>query len=166
MNLDVNLSATQLAILTLLRSEDIKGTKYSPIPGKTHIVKELFAIRKTDLGADLLSELKFEPDNYGPFDETIFAALDGLRDAEYVVFDSSSTNYVKISLTDKGKESSDMFWNILKDDIKSLFKYVKINYNHLSSEKLLERIYSAYPEMTVNSISKVAKKYRPNEPVL
>ena len=166
MNIDVNLSATQLAILTLLRSEDIKGKKYTPIPGMTHLVKELFVIQKTDLGANLLSELKFEPDNYGPFDETIFAALDGLKDAEYVDFNSSSTSYIKISLTEKGKESSDMFWNRLKDDIKSQFKYVKINYNHLSSEKLLERIYSAYPEMTVNSISKVAKKYRLKESVL
>ncbi|MCG7847844.1 MAG: hypothetical protein MIO93_01505 [ANME-2 cluster archaeon] len=166
MNLDFDLSATQLAILTLLRSEDIKGKKYTPIPGMTHLVKELFVIQKTDLGANLLSDLKFEPDNYGPFDETIFAALDGLKDAKYVNLNSSSTSYIKISLTEKGKELSDMFWNRLKDDIKSQFKYVKINYNHLSSEKLLERIYSAYPEMTVNSISKVAKKYRPKESVL
>ena len=159
----VNLSPSQLAILVLLRAEDIKGNEYSAIPGKTHLVKELFAVQKTTIGEKLLPDLKFEPDNFGPFDETIYAALDSLRDAGFVTFDTSSNNYVKINLTDKGKEISDYFWKKLKDDVKSIFKYVKINFNHLSSENVLEKIYAAYPELTVNSLSKVANKYRPKK---
>jgi DNA-binding PadR family transcriptional regulator len=163
MTVKINLTPTQLAILVLLRAEDIKGNAYSAIPGKTHLVKEIFAIQKTAIGEKLLPELKFEPDNYGPFDETIYAALDGLKDAGFVTFDSTSNNYVKIALTEKGKETSDHFWKKLKDEVKSIFKYVKINFNHLSSENVLEKIYAAYPELTVNSLSKVADKYRPKK---
>ncbi|MEI7501502.1 MAG: hypothetical protein WCK84_13770 [Bacteroidota bacterium] len=158
----VNLSPTQLAIVVLLRAEDIKGNEYSAIPGKTHLVKELFAVQKTTIGEKLLTDLKFEADNFGPFDETIYAALDSLRDAGFVTFDSTS-GYVKINLTNKGKETSDYFWKKLKDDVKSIFKYVKINFNHLTSENVLEKIYAAYPELTINSISKVAEKYRPKK---
>jgi DNA-binding PadR family transcriptional regulator len=158
-----NFTPTQLAILVLLRAEDIKGNEYSAIPGKTHLVKELFAVQKTALGEKLLPDLKFEADNFGPFDETIYAALDSLRDAGFVTFDSSSSSYVKINLTNKGKETSDYFWKKLKDEVKSIFKYVKINFNHLSSENVLEKIYASYPELTVNSLSKVAEKYRPRK---
>ena len=143
----INLSPTQLAILVLLRAEDIKGKAYSAIPGKTHLVKELFAVQKSTIGEKLLPDLKFEADNFGPFDETIYAALDSLRDAGFVTFDPSSSNYVKINLTDKGIETSDYFWKKLKDEVKSIFKYVKINFNHLSSENVLEKIYASYPEI-------------------
>jgi hypothetical protein len=163
MTTKINLSPTQLAILVLLHAEDIKGNAYSAIPGKTHLVKELFAVQKSTIGEKLLPDLKFEADNFGPYDETIYAALDSLRDAGYVTFDPSSSNYVKINLTDKGIETSDYFWKKLKDEVKSIFKYVKINFNHLSSENVLEKIYASYPELTVNSISKVADKYRPKK---
>jgi DNA-binding PadR family transcriptional regulator len=162
---NLELSPVQLAIIVLLRSEDIKGNKYSPIPGKTHLIKELFAICKTELGEKILKDLKFEPDNFGPFDESIYAALDNLKEAGYVEFDPASSHYVKISLTKKGRQESDNVWKVIKDDIKFLFTYVKTNYNHLSSQKLLEKIYSAYPEMAVFSKSKIAEKYRPKESI-
>jgi len=152
---------TQMAILILLKTEDKNGELYSPIPGRIHLVKELFSISQTDLGKKLLPELKFEPDNFGPFDETIFAALEGLRDGGFVIFDTSSPNNSKILLNKKGIETSDLLWNKVKDDIKILFTYTKKNFNHLSSTRVLDKIYSAYPEMTVNSQSKVAEKYRP-----
>jgi len=163
MNIQINLSPTQLAILVLLRAEDIKGNEYSAIPGKTHLVKELFAVQRSNIGEKLLPDLKFEADNFGPFDETIYAALDSLRDAGFVTFDPSSNNYIKIALTNKGEKTADYFWKKLKDEVKSIFKYVKINFNHLSSENVLEKIYASYPELTVNSLSKVADKYRPKK---
>jgi hypothetical protein len=151
------LSSTQAAILLLLRVENRKGEKYSPIPGRLHLVKELFAIKQTELGNKILSELKFEPDLWGPNDETIFAALEDLRNADYVET-ASQTN--KISLSNKGKKLADELWKEVKDEIKPLFTYTKINFNHLSSERLLEKIYSGYPEMTKYSKSKIAQKYR------
>lgn len=160
---EVNLSPTEMAILVLLRAEDKKGEKYSPIPGKTHLVKELFAVKMTALGGQILKDLKFEPDNYGPFDDTIFAAMNALKDAGYIAFDSTSAHYTKISLTNSGKELSDNLWKNIKSEIKSLFTYVKLNYNDLSSKKLLEKIYLTYPEMTIYSKSKIAEKYRPKE---
>ncbi|MGD0954337.1 MAG: hypothetical protein ABR985_18420 [Methanotrichaceae archaeon] len=158
-NID-SFTPTQRAILILLESEDKNGVKYSPIPGSTHLVKELFAVSKDNLGKKLIPELRFEPDNFGPFDETIYAALESLKDSGFVYIESSP-HHNKIKLTDKGKMISDDLWARLKDDVKILFSYTKRNFNHLSSEQLLEKIYSAYPEMTVNSISKVADKYRP-----
>jgi hypothetical protein len=153
-------TSTQRAILVLLRSEDKNHELYSPIPGNLHVVKELFAICQTDLGKRLIPELKFEPDNFGPFDETIFDALDALRDGGFISFDATTPRHRKIKLTDKGKAVSDDLWDRLKDDVKTLFYYAKVNFNHLNSEQLLDKIYSAYPEMARNSISKVANKYR------
>lgn len=153
------LSPVQIAILTLLNAKDISGKKQAPIPGVTHLVKELFAIKMTPLGDRLLSDLNFEPDNYGPFDETIYAALEDLSKAGLVGLDSTD-KYIKIRITKKGNDLSNKIWEKLRDEIISLFTYVKINYNHLSTNELLDRIYCAYPEMTKNSISKVAEKYR------
>lgn len=153
------LSPVQVAILTLLRAKDINGEKRAPIPGMTHLVKELFAIKMTPLGDRLLPDLNFEPDNYGPFDETISAALQDLSQAGLVGLDSAG-KHVRIRITSKGKDLTEKIWENLKEEIISLFTYVKINYNHLSTNALLDRIYCAYPEMTKNSISKVAKKYK------
>lgn len=159
MTQNVPFSATQMGILMLLEADDINGQMRAPIPGRTHLVKELFVIFQTELGKKLLPALKFEPDNFGPYDETIFAALDGLKDAGFVNYDVISKS-TKIKLTDKGKEVSDAIWADLKPDIKVLFSYAKRNYNHLTSERLLDKIYSAYPEMAENSVSEVAKRYR------
>lgn len=152
-------SPIQLAILVLLKAQDIYGKMDSPIPGKTHLVKELFAIKMTPLGSRLLKDLSFEADNFGPFDETIYAALDDLSSAGFVSLEDTGS-YVKIKLTKKGQEIVDTVWGNLREETISLFKYVKINYNHLSSNELLDKIYSAYPKMTKYSISKVADKYR------
>ncbi len=154
------LSPVQIAILTLMKSKDIHGVDYAPIPGMTHIVKELFAIKMTPLGDKLLSDLSFEPDNYGPFDETIYVGLEDLSHAGLVGLEKSTGDYVKIKITDKGRDLIDKIWGKLRPDIKSLFTYVKMNYNHLTSNELLDKIYSAYPKMTKYSISKVAEKYR------
>jgi hypothetical protein len=153
------LSPVQIAILTLLTAKDINGKKQAPIPGVTHLVKELFAIKMTPLGDKLLSDLKFEPDNYGPFDETIQAALDDLSKAGLIGLYPTG-KHVKIKITSSGSDLSKSIWGKLRDEIISLFTYVKMNYNHLSTNELLDRIYCAYPEMTKNSISKVAEKYR------
>ena len=53
------LSPVQIAILTLLKSKNFKGEENAPIPGMTHLVKELFAIKMTPLGDQLLSDLSF-----------------------------------------------------------------------------------------------------------
>jgi len=161
MTQNLRFTPTQMAILMLLKSEDIHGIEYSPIPGRIHLVKELFAISQNNLGKKLLPELKFIPYKFGPFDETIFAALEGLRDGDFVSFDVSSSNNSKIKLTPKGIDTSDALWDRIKDDVKTLFVYTKKNFNHLSSERVLEKIYSAYPDMTVNSQSRIAEKYRP-----
>lgn len=158
--MDANeLSPVQIAILTLLKSKNIEGEKNTPIPGMTHLVKELFVIKMTPLGDKLLSDLSFEPDNYGPYDETIYVALDDLSNAGLVGLEKTGS-YIKIKITNDGLKLMEGIWGKLREDIISLFAYVKMNYNHLNSEKLLDTIYRAYPEMTKYSISKVADKYR------
>ncbi|MBA7476657.1 hypothetical protein ES707_12050 [subsurface metagenome] len=153
------LNPTQMAIVTLLRAPDVNGKENSPIPGLTHLVKEIFALTNTELGSELLDELCFEPDNFGPFDETVYAALDNLKDAGVVAIEPNNKR-TTIKLTSKGKKIAEELWGKLKDDIVFLFSYTKMNYNHLSSDDLLDKIYAAYPEMTKYSISKVAEKYR------
>ncbi|WP_321504248.1 hypothetical protein [uncultured Methanoregula sp.] len=154
-----NLSTTQLAILSLLRAKNKNNIEYAPIPGVTHVVKELFALKNTKLGNDLLDELKFEPDNFGPFDETVSAALEDLNSIGLIKVDMIGSSK-QIALTQKGKELSDNIWTMLDDEVKGLISFTKINFNNLSTEGLLEKIYALYPEMTVNSKSRVALKYR------
>jgi len=159
---NLNFSSTHIAILVLLRAPDREENKFSSIPGIVHIIKELFVIWKTPLGKDLLDELYFESDNYGPYDETIELALNNLRDAGYVNI-TKIEKLNQINLTDKGKYISNQYWNTIRGEIVNLFKYTKINYNHLSSDQFLDKIYSAYPEYTKYSISKIADKYRIEE---
>ncbi|MDP3104623.1 MAG: hypothetical protein Q8M95_08445 [Candidatus Methanoperedens sp.] len=153
------LTSTQLAIIALLKAKDINKIDSAPIPGNIHLVKEMFAIQNTDIGNQLLDELNFEPDNFGPFDETIFAALDDLRDAGLVENVQSKNNTI-IKLTKEGEQLAEKIWDKLREDVKAVITFVKVNFNHISSEKLLDRIYSIYPEMAKYSISKVAKKYQ------
>lgn len=157
------LTSTQVAILMMLKAKDAEGTDSASIPGRIHLVKELFAFQKTDLGKVLLSELKFEADKFGPFDESIFAALDELTDARLVT-SVASENYSKIQLTPNGKELANEIWKKVKPEIKELVIAIKGMYNHKSSEAVLKDIYAAYPEMAKNSVSKVARKYQTGEP--
>ncbi len=154
-----DLASVELAVLTLLRAKDASGRDYAPIPGRIHLVKELYALRVTDLGKKLLSDLRFEPDNYGPFDETVFAVLDDLTDAG-LVRNVPSGGMARIQLTDEGRKLADDAWKRMKDSIKDWITYVKMTYNSMSSQQVLEHIYAAYPEMAQHSLSKVARKYR------
>jgi len=153
-------SDAQIAILLLLRSENRRGDKYSSIPTKMHLQKELFAIQQTPLGRIMLSDLKFEALDYGPYDEAIVTALNDLANAGYVILEQTSNNSVKTSLSHKGKSETDDLWDQTRDDVKSLFTYTKKTFNNLTSEQLLEKIYAAHPDMTKYSKSKVAQKYR------
>lgn len=153
------MTSTQLAIITLLKAKDINANEFAPIPGNIHLVKELFAIKNSEIGNQLLDELNFEPDNFGPFDETVFAALDDLRNAGLVEYVQLKNN-VMIRLTKRGEQLAEKIWDRLREDVKSVISYVKINFNHISSEKLLDKIYSVYPEMAKYSLSKVARKYQ------
>ena len=157
-----DLTSTQLAILAMIRAKDKNGVDYAPIPGRIHLVKELFAIYTTDVGKKVLKDLRFEPDNFGPFDETIFAGLDELTDAG-LVKTVAEKNVAKIELTPAGKRVIDNLWAKIRPEIKQVIEYVKHNYNHKSSETVLKDIYAAHPEMAVNSLSKVAIKYKPQE---
>jgi DNA-binding MarR family transcriptional regulator len=154
-----DLTPVQLAVLSLLRAKDASGKDYAPIPGRIHLVKEMYALRVTDLGRKLLSDLRFEPDNYGPFDETVFAVLDDLSDAGLVRNVPSKTT-ARIQLTDDGRRLADEAWRRLKDSIKDWITYVKMTYNRMSSQEVLEHIYAAYPEMAQYSLSRVAQRYR------
>lgn len=154
-------SDTQIAILLLLRAENTNGEKYSPIPTKIHLQKELFAIQQTPLGEELLGDLNFEPLDWGPYDETVSTALDDLVNAGYVILDPTSNNSVRTRLSEKGKRETDDLWEHTKENVKSLFIYSKMAFNHLSSIELLRRIYAAHPDMTKYSKSKIADRYRP-----
>lgn len=154
-----DLTPAQLAVLALLKAPDAKGRDGASIPGRIHLAKELFAIQTTPLGKRLLPELEFEADNYGPFDEVVFAALDTLQDAGLVEFETSDVAS-RIKLTARGRQFVDEVWRRMKEEVRTLLGYVKSTYNDLSSTELLHKIYAAYPELADNSISPVAQKYR------
>lgn len=154
-----DLTPTQVGILALSKATDKGGREAAPIPGRIHLVKELFAIHSTPTGGKLFPDLRFEADNFGPFDEAVFQALDELQDAgllKQVPVDSRQ----EIRLTESGKALADQLWTKLKPEVRDLVSFVKVNYNHRSADAVLHEIYAAFPEMTKNSVSPVADKYR------
>lgn len=153
------LTPTEIAILSLIRAKDARGKDFSPIPGRIHLVKELFSLAKTQLGERLVPELAFEAEKFGPFDETVIAALDKLEDAQIVEVASRGAN-AEIRLTSRGRQLASNLWDRMRGDVRGLISYVKANYNHKSSDAVLEEIYAAFPDYAKYSLSRLANKYK------
>lgn len=152
-----DLTPVEVGILSLIRAPDRNGQEWAPIPGRIHLVKELFAIQRTKLGEKLLPDLSFEPDNFGPFDETIVAALDDLEDGGFVRIVDTRTRGL-ITVTEEGRAVADEIWAKMNETAKSLVVYTKYKFNHLSSQDVLRQIYSAFPAMAKASQSPIAKE--------
>lgn len=125
------------------------NSKYTPV----QIQKVFFLVDK--LIGDKIGGpfFKFVPYHYGPFDKSIYADLDSLKDKELVLINSTPLSSLKtFSLTDKGIERGQELMTKLGDKerkhIDKLNEYVR----KLSFSQLVSSIYKAFPEMKKNSI--------------
>jgi hypothetical protein len=134
-------------VLTVLSAGG--GSKYTPV----QIQKVFFLVDKL-IGEKIGGPFfKFVPYHYGPFDKSIYADLDSLKDKELVRINSTHMSSLKtFSLTDKGIELGQELMNKLgekeRKHIDKLNEYVRT----LSFSQLVSSIYKAFPEMKKNSI--------------
>lgn len=116
-----------------------------PIMGRLKLQKMMFLL------ADKISEIKdqssYDADNYGPYSEVIDEESRYLEDIG--VF---TTEPGKISLTKEGEEIADELMKKEDEGIIHLLREYKKFLNDMNTKELLAYVYSAYPNMTEESV--------------
>ncbi len=116
-----------------------------PIMGRLKLQKMMFLL------ADKIDEIKeqssYDADNYGPYSEVIDEESRYLE--QIGVF---STGPGEIYLTREGKEIAKEFTKKENKKILHILSEYKKFLNDLSSKELLAYVYSAYPDMTEESV--------------
>ena len=114
-----------------------------PVNGYTKLQKMMFVISDMLGKAD---EYGFEPDNYGPYSETVTEEAHGLVDVG-VLYEGN-----EISLTDVGRRLAK---NIVRTRDKRVIKAIaghKEMFNDMTTKELLSYVYATYPTMTTRSL--------------
>lgn len=130
-------------IIMLLTSIDDE-----PIRGKLWLQKEVFLL--ADKLEDVREQSGYDAYLLGPHSETVDDELTQLQDIGIVSFDAN-----KIHLTPIGKKvAKDLINDIEQKNphLLNLIREYKRFLNDLSSDELLSYVYSAYPEMTEESM--------------
>lgn len=147
---DSELNPLEELTVLLLYAPSKPGGKAEPIPGKVHLAKELFLLWKNDLLRPRLRGVLFEPYRFGPWSDAIDAALDELVSRDVVQIRPSGRAQ-SIALTREGETQAAGMWNAASLETRAILTDIKSNLNPLSTDALLSRIYSAYPEFAVAS---------------
>ena len=136
--------------LLLLYAPDHPGGRGKPVPGKTHLAKELFLLWNNEAFRPMFRGVRFEPYRFGPWSDSIDSALDELASRDAVRVRPAGRAQV-ISLTITGESLADSLWARARPETRAVLMDVKANLNPLSTDALLTRIYSAYPEFATAS---------------
>jgi len=144
-----DLSPLEELTLLLLEAPSRKSGGRDPIPGRTHLAKELFLLWKSPVFASQLKSVRFEPGRFGPWTEAISVAMDELVSRDLVSVSTGKASVIR--LTAGGAKTAEKLWITLSPERRAVLTDVKSNLNPLSTEGLLDRIYSAYPEYAVSS---------------
>ena len=124
-----------------------------PIKGRLKLQKMMFLL--SDKIEEIKDQSSYDADNYGPYSEVVDEEAQYL---EQIGVLSSSPG--EITLTKEGKEiAKELLKHENKNILNALNEYKKF-LNDLSSKELLAYVYSAYPDMTEESIE--YKNLKPN----
>ena len=160
-------------LLALLYAKGSTGKNNEPIAGTTKLEKFVFLIsRETDLKETISKDYDFAPDNYGPCSHEIFDDIEMLKDAKIIVEkegnifnpldegDGDFCHYSAIdsgdypkrklrifSLTDKGQTIGEILSNALSPETKKKIIMLKKVYNKRPVSKIIQNVYTKYPEM-------------------
>lgn len=143
-------------VLRLLYAPNENGTS-SPIYGKTRIVKGMFLLqRKLKENFETDAGFEFEAHKYGPFDPSVYSALERLERTEKIRTQTENEhgtkyNGVEYSLTPEGKQDAQELYNSLSAEKQELVKWVKYKQLMRSLGALLSYVYMEYPKMTEES---------------
>jgi hypothetical protein len=93
----------------------------------------------------------FAPYHYGPFDCTVYSALEELS-ADGSVTITGSASYRSYSTTSRGQTKGRALFEKLPVKAREYISKLSELVRHLSFNELVSAIYQAYPEMRANSV--------------
>lgn len=147
---EAGISPLEELTLLLLYAPSHPTGKPEPIPGKIHLAKELFLLWKNEVFRPQFRGVRFEPYRFGPWSDAIDAALDELTSRDIIQIRPAGRAQL-IGLTRKGESSGAILWKGATPEVRAILTDIKANLNPLSTNTLLSRIYSAYPEFAIAS---------------
>lgn len=152
----------QLLPLALMYAHD-----RDPIEGRTRLQKMIFLLQKKfeeeDGGLPISDKYSFTPYDYGPFSQPLYTDLDELREAD---LDGNQLVVERSDTFDRGKvkyqyELTPAGTAFIEDELADDAKFqqilrkaeeIKEEYNNLSLNEVIDRVYSEYPEYAENSV--------------
>jgi len=139
------------AVLLLLYAPGVTGLNREPIEGRVRLMKEIFLLdREARSDEPALHIGPFVPYKYGPFNVRVQAALDDLVTSELIRFAGPEPGRI-YSLTNSGADETRVQWQQLPPTARKDLFATKSRYNGVPLLKLLEYVYSRYPEYAVHS---------------
>lgn len=126
----------------------LAGANDSPIRGKLWLQKELFLL--SDRLEEIRDQSGYEPYLLGPHSDTVDEELSQLEDIGVISFDAN-----KIYLTNFGQEIAKKLEKTVVNKNPQLIDLIheyKEFLNDMTSDELLCYVYSAYPDMTEESV--------------
>jgi hypothetical protein len=127
-----------------------QGRPYTPV----QIQKAAFLVTRNlpDL-VDDGSNFEFEPYDYGPFDHNVYGESEALnRDGMVEIIREDGTRWNRYAASDAGVNRGADILARMSDRERSYVAEVSAWVRAQSFESLVRSIYSAYPEMRVNSV--------------
>ena len=123
---------------------------YSPV----QVQKLLFLIEHNITDKVGGPHFDFQPYDYGPFDSSIYGALNELSNSGLVeALNVPGRNWKRYRLTEAGQHAGMEYLNsISEEQIRQYIKDVSSFVLKLTFPQLVSAIYKAYPEMRVNSV--------------
>lgn len=153
---DLDLNSREEWILRLLYTPDTDGVS-KPVFGRTRIMKALFLLhRKLKEVFDEDSGFDFVAYRYGPFDKSVYMALERLEERGLVRIQPPedhihARNEPKYTLTENGTDVARRLYEDLPTRQQELLAWVKYEQASRPLGSFLSYIYTQYPNMTTES---------------
>lgn len=124
------------------------GRAFQPV----HVQKLFFLLDRklaTDLGGP---HFNFTAYDYGPFDQAVYATLEGLNERGLVAIDKEPDSVRAYKLTDAGNAAGRTELEGLSAEARGRIEKLATFVASLSFRDLVSAIYRAYPEMKAKSV--------------
>ena len=145
--LDVIPKTAKWILLMLFVGGNVR--KYNePVLGKIRLLKEIFLLKEQSKISENM--YNFIPYKYGPFAKEFLQDLDFLLSKNYISV-GASFGGDSYQLTPIGLQFAEQYYNDLDDSLKRRLLGIKMRFNMMPLNELLEYIYSMYPDYASNS---------------
>ena len=126
------------------------GRPYTPV----QIQKAIFLVtRNLPRVVTQGPSFDFEPYDYGPFDQNVYAEAEALsREGLTEIIRNDGTRWNRYIATDRGVDRGTRTLNSMRERDRSYIKNVSTWVRSQTFEGLVKAIYDQYPEMRVNSV--------------